>query len=157
VPVDGGEMIPWETVVERLRGASAYWLATVTPADRPHVVPIWGVMVRDDLYLETGAPTTIKNRDLATNPRVVVHLDGANDAVIVNGTATSVRPGRDLGEDLASAFAAKYSGYEPGPTDWENGGLVRIEPSSILAWRDMPTATRWRFATGDEDRPDVDP
>jgi len=149
VPRRGGEFVPWERVVERLRTAEAYWLATVTPSGRPHVVPIWGVFVDDELYLETGAPGTIKNRNLASNPEVAVHLDGINDAVIVRGVAPEVRPERPLGEVLAVAFADKYKGYDPGPDSWANGGLVRVEPRTVLAWLAMPTATRWRFPAAD--------
>jgi hypothetical protein len=143
-------MIEWPSVVDRLRAASAYWLATVTPSHRPHVVPVWGVFVRDDLFLEIGAPETAKARNLATNPAVVVHLDGVDDAVILFGTAARARPDPALGSELAAAFRAKYAGYAPEATAWDDGGLVRIEPATLLAWRDMPTATRWRFPVREE-------
>ena len=115
VPRRGGEFIAWDRVVERIRAAEAYWLATVTPTGRPHVVPIWGVFLEDELFLETGAPDTIKNRNLASNPEVAVHLDGINDAVIIRGVAREVRAERPLGEALAASFAAKYEGYNPAP------------------------------------------
>jgi hypothetical protein len=108
-------------------------------------------MVDNDLYLETGGRNTVKARDLAANPRVAVHLDGINDALIVHGRAVDCRPDPALAASLASAFAAKYAGYTPGPKDWDEGGLHRIEPRVMLAWRDMPTATRWRFPTGAPD------
>ena len=154
VPRKGGTMVEWAAVIGRLRTAEAYWLATVTPAGRPHVVPIWGVLVRDDLYLEIGAPETLKARNLTANPAVAVHLDGTDDAVIVFGAATAVRPDASLGSELATAFHAKYPGYQPGPSDWDDGGLVRVDPTTLLAWRDMPTATRWRFGARSE--PGVD-
>jgi nitroimidazol reductase NimA-like FMN-containing flavoprotein (pyridoxamine 5'-phosphate oxidase superfamily) len=106
VPASGGTFVAWEHVVERLDRGTAYWLATVTPNGRPHVVPIWGVLVEQELYLETGAPDTAKNRNLGANEEVVVHLDDADDLVIVR------------------------------------------EPRTVLAWRDMPTATRWRLDSG---------
>lgn len=146
VPRKGGKFVAWQDVVERLRTASGYWLATVTPDGRPHVVPIWGVFVGDDLFLETGAPGTIKNRNLAVHPEIAVHLDGVDDVVFVRGRATPAAPGPDLGAAMAAAFREKYHGYEPGPTDWDSGGLIRVEPVTLLAWREMPTATRWRFA-----------
>jgi nitroimidazol reductase NimA-like FMN-containing flavoprotein (pyridoxamine 5'-phosphate oxidase superfamily) len=147
VPATGGTMVDWSHVVERLTSAEAYWVVTVTPRNRPHAVPIWGVYVDDELYLEVGAPETAKNRNIASNPAISVHLDGANDVVIVNGTAEPTRPDHDLGIALAAAFKAKYRDYQPGPTDWDGGGLVRVVPESVLAWTDMSTATRWRFAT----------
>jgi hypothetical protein len=146
VPETGGSFVEWSSFVDRLGSASAYWIATVSRAGRPHVVPIWGVLVRGDLYLETGAPGTAKNRNLASNPNVFVHLDNVDDAVMVRGTASEVHPDPELGGELAAAFAAKYANYGPSPHAWDDGGLVRIDPETVLAWRDMPTATRWRLA-----------
>jgi hypothetical protein len=145
VPSDGGEMIDWARCIDRLRHAEAYWLATVSVSDHPRVVPVWGVLVDDDLYLETGAPNTAKVRDIAANDAVAVHLDGVNDALIVHGRAADCRPESELGQQLAAAFAAKYTDYRPDPREWDGGGLHRLEPRVMLAWRDMPTATRWRF------------
>jgi hypothetical protein len=146
VPRKGGTFIPWQDVVERLRTATGYWIATVTPGGRPHVVPIWGVFVGDDLFLETGAPGTIKNKNLAVHREIAVHLDGVDDVVLIRGRATPAAPDAELGTALAAAFHEKYPGYAPGPADWDDGGLVRVEPATLLAWREMPTATRWRFA-----------
>lgn len=146
VPREGGTFIDWETVVRRLETSSAYWLATVTRDGRPHVVPVWGVMVGADLYLETGAPETIKNRNIGRNDAVVVHLDNVDDVVIVIGRAAPERPDPSLGRLLADAYHLKYGDYQPEPDSWSAGGLVRIDPERVLAWREMPTATRWRFA-----------
>jgi hypothetical protein len=102
-------------------------------------------MVGDDLYLETGAPGTIKNRNLARNQNVFVHLDDVNDAIIVRGRAVEVRPDPELGRGLAAAMHGKYRDYEPTPDSWDEGGMWRIDPETVLAWKAMPTATRWRF------------
>jgi hypothetical protein len=139
-------MVDWSASVERLRQAEAYWLATTRPDGSPHVVPVWGVLVDHDLFLETGAENTAKVRHIARNPAVAVHLDGVNDALIVHGRVVPCRPTAELATALVSAFTAKYHGYEPGPHDWDEHGLHRLEPEVMLAWRDMPTATRWRFA-----------
>jgi hypothetical protein len=132
VPRRGGEFIEWSHVLERLGG-------------RPHVVPIWGCFVEDDLYLETGDPNTIKNRNLRANRNVFVHLDDVNDVVLIRGVAVEIQPSRELGEALAAAMGGKYSGYEPTPDSWDNGGMWRIEPETVIAWTTMPTSTRWRF------------
>jgi len=146
VPRRGGTFIEWAHVIERLTTSEGYWIGTVTPGGRPHVVPIWGCFVGDDLYLETGAPDTIKNRNLARNPNVWIHLDDVNDAVMVRGRGVELRSlDRELGEALASAMSGKYKGYDPTPDSWDNGGMWRIEPETVLAWKAMPTSTRWRF------------
>jgi hypothetical protein len=91
----------------------------------------------------------LKNRNLAANRNVVVHLDGINDALIVRGKAERVPADHAFRQRLAAAMKAKYGGgypdYEPEPDRWDKGSAWRIEPESVLAWRDMPTATRWRF------------
>jgi hypothetical protein len=145
VPAVGGEFIDWDHVIERLESAKAYWLVTVTPDGRPHAVPIWGVLVADDLFLEVGSPSTAKSRNLEANREIEVHLDDADDVVIARGTAEPAIPGPSLGAAIAAAMTAKYPDYKPAPTDWDHGGLIRVVPRTILAWRDMPTATRWRF------------
>ena len=145
VPRTGGTFIEWGHVIERLQGAEGYWLGTVTPGGRPHVVPIWGCLVGDDLYLETGDPNTIKNRNLRGNANVFVHLDDVNDVVLVRGTGVEIKPSPELGEALAAAMGGKYSGYDPTPDSWDNGGMWRIEPETVIAWKDMPSSTRWRF------------
>jgi hypothetical protein len=146
VPRRGGTFVEWAHVVERLTSAEGYWIGTVTPDDRPHVVPIWGCVVGADLYLETGAPGTIKNRNLARNANVWVHLDDVNDVIIVRGRAVEVRPDPDLGAALSAAMRGKYKGYDPTPDSWDQGGMWRIDPESVLAWGAMPTSTRWRFS-----------
>lgn len=149
VPRKGGEFIEWAHVIDRLTAAEGYWISTVTPDNRPHTVPIWGCVVGDDLYLETGDPNTQKNVNLRSNQNVFVHLDDVNDVVLVRGRAVEVvRPDRELGEGLAAAMGGKYAGYDPTPDSWDAGGMWRIDPSSVIAWTTMPTATRWRFPRG---------
>ena len=148
VPQEGGEFIEYAHVIDRLTSAAGYWLGTVTPGGRPHVVPIWGCFVAGDLYLETGDPNTIKNRNLRANKNVFVHLDDVQDVVMVRGTAFEITPSRELGEALAAAMHGKYPDYEPTPDSWDNGGMWRIEPETVIAWKAMPTSTRWRFPKG---------
>lgn len=149
VPREGGEFIDWSTVLDRLTHAPGYWIATVMSNGTPHVVPVWGILFEGDLYLETGSPATVKNRNLKANRNVVVHLDGVDDAIIVRGVAERVPGDPAFRERLAAAMKAKYGGpgseYEPEPDRWDLGSAWRISPESVLAWREMPTATRWRF------------
>jgi hypothetical protein len=149
VPTEGGEFIEWSTVTDRLTSAPGYWIATVMPNGTPHVVPVWGILFEGDVFVETGSPATVKNRNLQANRNVVVHLDGVDDAVIVRGVAEKVPADPAFRQRLAAAMKAKYRGpnpeYEPEPDRWDLGSAWRIAPESVLAWREMPTATRWRF------------
>ena len=144
VPAEGGEMMSWEFVVEQLRASRNYWVATVGRNERPHSAPVWGVFVADDLFFETS-PTTRKARNVERNPAVVVHTESGDEVVIVEGIATRYRPTPEAGQAIARGFAEKYDGYAPDPAEWEDGSLYRVEPGVVFAWRDMPTATCWRF------------
>jgi hypothetical protein len=104
------------------------------------------VFVDDDVYLEVGAPATAKVRHLRRDPRVAVHLDDADDVIIVEGSARFVIPSGGVADALVEAFGAKYAGYAPGPDAWDDGSLVRVEPGTVFAWHDMPSATRWKIA-----------
>ena len=44
-------LLPWSHVQQRLLEAKNYWLCSVRPFGRPHVVPKWGVWVEDKFYL----------------------------------------------------------------------------------------------------------
>lgn len=149
VPREGGDFVEWSTIIDRLTDAPGYWIATVVPNGTPHVVPVWGILFEGDLFLETGSPATVKNRNLKANPNVVVHLDGVDDAIIVRGVAERVPADPAFRARLAAAMKGKYGGegseYEPEPERWDLGSAWRIAPESVLAWREMPTATRWRF------------
>ena len=144
VPTEGGVLMPWSFVTEQLERARNYWVVTVGRREMPHSAPVWGVFVSDDLFFETS-PTTRKARNLARNPAAVVHTESGDDVVIVEGQARPFSPTRGVAAQIVRTFGQKYDGYQPDPAEWTDGALYRVEPSVVFAWRDMPTATCWRF------------
>ena len=71
------------------------------------------------------------------NPAIVVHLESGEQALIVEGRAAAVgRPDQGLAQAVAEAYRRKYSGlgYAPESSQWDEGGLYRIAPRTILAW-----------------------
>ena len=75
VPVN---TVSWPEVAARLAAARSYWLSTTMPSGAPHVAPVWGVVISDVLYLYSERRTR-KARNLAADPRLVVHLESADD------------------------------------------------------------------------------
>jgi nitroimidazol reductase NimA-like FMN-containing flavoprotein (pyridoxamine 5'-phosphate oxidase superfamily) len=145
VPRRGGTRVEWEWVEQQLQQAADYWVTTVRPDGRPHSAPIWGIYDADNLYLETS-PATLKARNLSRDERASVHIGGGSAVVIVDGVIRAFMPDAATGARLAPLMAAKYQGYEPSPHDWDEGGLYLLIPSVVLAWREMNTATRWRYS-----------
>ena len=141
----GGGLLPWDWAVERLQRAHNYWVATTRPDGSPHLAAVWGVWFDGAVCFSTGGRSR-KARNLAADPRVAVHLESGDDAVMLEGTAE--RPSLDAAAHgrVVAAYAAKYDMKPedlPGPEGW-----YALRASRAFAWqeRDFPnTATRWRF------------
>ena len=128
-------LLAWEQVAQRLLDARNYWLCSVRPNGKPHVIPLWAVWEDDKIYFD-GSPETRHAKNIAANPRVSVHLESGDQAVIIEGLARIMRPPVELAVRLARNYVRKYaaSGYAPTPDQWDHGGLYEITPRSALAW-----------------------
>jgi PPOX class probable F420-dependent enzyme len=140
--------LSWPEVAGRLAPARTYWLNTTSPDGAPHAAPVWGVVIGHTLYLYSERRTR-KARNLAADPRLVVHLESGDDVVIVHGLA------EDLGSpaqvpDVVAALAAKYTRpadreYLP-DADPDFDVVYAVRPRSAMLWR-LPdyeaTQRRW--------------
>jgi PPOX class probable F420-dependent enzyme len=122
-------------------GRSSGW---TTRADgRPHAAPVWGLWLDDAVWFSTGRDS-LKARNIARDPRILVHLESGDETVIVEGVAEEVT---DRAERVrfADAYEPKYQ-YRPDPDD--ASPVYRVRPHVAQTWReaDYPkTATRWVF------------
>lgn len=150
LPSSTDGMLAWADVEARLVAATSYWLATVRPDGRPHVVPRWGVWL-DGRFWYDGAPTTVHARNLKANPACSLNLESGKEAVIVEGDSLPARaPAETLGARISAAFAKYHDlGYSPAADAWageDGGGLRVLTPRRALAWFEFPTdATRFKF------------
>src|SRR4029078_12148614 len=103
VPETEEGLLPWSWATARLEAPLNYWFATPRPDARRPAMPAWAVWLDDSLYFE-GSPATRRARNLAENPQVSVHLESADEVVIVEGA----RRGR--GRARASARPAPRRG-----------------------------------------------
>jgi len=145
IPESTKGLLPWSHVCERMDQAQHYWISTVSPDGRPHATPVDGLWIDECLYFG-GSPQTRRNRNLAANPAVCIHLESAMDVVILHGDATELRaPEPTLAARLAEASRKKY-GYAPKPEDFGAGGTYVFRPRMVLAWKQFPKdATRWHL------------
>jgi nitroimidazol reductase NimA-like FMN-containing flavoprotein (pyridoxamine 5'-phosphate oxidase superfamily) len=135
--------LTWEAVRAELSSAERYWIATTREDGRPHVVPVDGIWL-DDLWYYGGSEETVHHRTVTANPQVVMHLEDAVKAVIVEGDVRSTNPPKLVAERLAATSKTKY-GYAPPAAEYEKGVLT-LFPSRVLAWTTFPKdATRFRF------------
>jgi len=141
-------LLAWDWVRKRLEKAQNYWVATTRPDGRPHVAPVWGILLDDYVYFSTGARSR-KGRNLQANPAVALHLESGIECVIIEGTVQAISD-KALYERIAPIYSQKYKphGYEPTAADLAQNPMYRVAPHTVLAWleTDFPnTATRWQF------------
>ncbi|MET3803251.1 hypothetical protein ABIB25_000235 [Nakamurella sp. UYEF19] len=152
LPDSSDGLLTWAEVEVELVAAHNYWLASVRPDGRPHVVPRWGVWLDGRFYYD-GSPETRHVRNVSSNPAMTLNLESGTRTVILEGDSFATRADADgLGGRLSAAFG-KYAeaGYSPEPGSWagESGGGLRVfAPTRALAWFDFPKdCTRFRFGS----------
>jgi len=141
IPMDTEGMLGWDWATARLAESRNYWIVTSGADGDPHSMPVWGVWHDDGVAFSTS-PKSRKGRNLARDPRVVVHLESGDEVVILEGDAERVV----LDDVIADAYGAKYD-YRPDVADAE-GLWYTLRPRIAYAWleRDYPkTATRFTF------------
>ncbi|MEW6207577.1 MAG: pyridoxamine 5'-phosphate oxidase family protein [Acidobacteriota bacterium] len=145
IPKHKRGMLTWSHVTTRMSEAMHYWVSTVDAEGRPHSTPVDGLWIDSELYFG-GSPGTRRNRNLAVNPAVCIHLENAMDVVILQGEARELREADSRLTAMLSEASKKKYGYSPPPEAFASGGTFVFKPRLVLAWTQFPKdATRWRF------------
>ncbi|HMA37292.1 MAG TPA: pyridoxamine 5'-phosphate oxidase family protein [Chloroflexia bacterium] len=137
-------MLEWSAVDAWLVSARVYWLGTASPDGAPHATPIWGAWVGGTLYFDGYYEKTRWGRNLAANPRLVVHIESGNRVVILQGVAAIVDLDAATFAALSESYTRKYD--QPPAT---SAGVYSVRPQVAFAWDNdayTRTATRWHFA-----------
>lgn len=164
---------PWAQARERLERAEKnrnYWLATVRPEGRPHVMPLIGLWL-DDLFYFISSDASRKGMNLASNPHCVLTLGSSalpaldlvieGEAVKVSDDATlrrvvdaygsvmewplEVSDGGVIGPNAPTAGPPPYSVFELTPTTiFGLPGLTGMDELEKRG-KDPISPTRWRF------------
>jgi nitroimidazol reductase NimA-like FMN-containing flavoprotein (pyridoxamine 5'-phosphate oxidase superfamily) len=137
-------LLPWSWAVERLSSARNYWISTIRADGRPHSMPVWGVWLDVAFYFSTGALSR-KARNLAENAGCVVCPERADEAVILEGTASQLTD-PSMVRRVVKVYNAKYQ-WELDP---EMGPLYEVRPQVVFAFIENEDAqefpgshTRW--------------
>jgi nitroimidazol reductase NimA-like FMN-containing flavoprotein (pyridoxamine 5'-phosphate oxidase superfamily) len=143
----GSGLIPWPEIERRLTVSHDYWVATVRPDGRPHVMPVWGVWFDGRLWFSSGLRSR-KARNLAAEPRCTMTTDQAQDPVVLDGLAEQV-----VDADGIAAFLTAMNGkYDAGMTaaflDPAVNGTFAVRPQRVIALSHddfTGSPTRWTF------------
>jgi pyridoxine/pyridoxamine 5'-phosphate oxidase len=133
--------LAWSFAETRLRKAHNYWLCTTRPDGRPHAAPVWGLW-SDGAFVFSTDPSSRKAKNLAKRAEAIVHLEGGDEVVIVEGEAEPI----ELTQAIDAAYHRKYGmhliGF-PAPA-----AIYRVRAKVVMAWREKnfsASATRWEF------------
>jgi nitroimidazol reductase NimA-like FMN-containing flavoprotein (pyridoxamine 5'-phosphate oxidase superfamily) len=147
-------LLPWSHVADRMAKAMHYWISTTGPDGHPHATPVDGLWIDDRLYFG-GSPQTRRQRNLAANPSVCVHLESASDVVILHGEARAERPDAALAKRLARDSTQKY-GYGQTPEQYQQTDVHVFRPRTAFAWTNLPKDAT-RFSLPSASRPAASP
>lgn len=141
---EGMGLLPWSWAEARLAKSRTYWVATVRPEGRPHVMPVWGLWLGGQFVFSTS-PGSRKARNFVANPHCVVTTESGDEAVIVEGR---VRIVEDPG--IRAAFVPAYLEKYAWDTSGDDGPLYALEPETVFGFMETggaftQSATRWRF------------
>jgi Pyridoxamine 5'-phosphate oxidase len=145
IATEPGGQVTWAWVSDQLSAGRNYWVCTTRADGRPHAMPVWGLWLDDALLFSTD-PDSLKARNLAARPDVVLHLESGDEVAIAVGRAERLSP-----DQLPAQFVAAYDAKYGHTIDTSNPGFgfYRLRPDRILAWReqDFPTSAT-RFSPG---------
>jgi PPOX class probable F420-dependent enzyme len=143
-PEEGSGLLPWSWAEERLTASRNYWVSSLWPDGRPHLMPVWGVWDGEALWFSSGGRSR-KARNLAADARCVVATEDANEPVVLEGTA---RLAHDRGEieRVADRMNAKYGGITADFLAAHATIAVRPARAFSIAHDDFTgSPTRWVF------------
>lgn len=139
----GGELLPFAYAEQRLAAARNYWLATVAPDGRPHLMVVWAVWLDGSLLLSTGESSR-KARNLRAEPRcsIAAQCAGDTELVVVEGTAEQIAV-----EALARFVAAVQVKYATDMSGLLDQPVFAVRPAKIIGLDETFSAhaTRWSF------------
>lgn len=142
MPETKENLLSWDFVSGQMAQSRHYWISTVFPDGRPHVVPVWGIWHENRLLFE-GSIQTGWGQNILKNPHIAVHLPDPVKVVIIEGTAHIIQDGeldQNTWNILDTTFQSKYQVDHGSP-------YIYVQPKRVLAWDGeiLSTMTRWVF------------
>jgi PPOX class probable F420-dependent enzyme len=146
-PTEGSGLLHWSWAAERLTAARNYWVATVWPDGRPHVMPVWGMWDDRTLWFTSSAGSR-KVRNLTADPRCSITTEDASDPVIIEGTA-HISTELPVLRRVVDLMNAKYrTDYRVDFLDPAKNATIGVQPRRVFSMRAGDFAgspTRWTF------------
>jgi len=144
---EGSGLLDWAWALRRLTDSHEYWVASVRPDGRPHLMPVWGVWLADALWFSSSLRSR-KARNLTEHPDVSIAVDDPADPVVLEGRAIIVTDRPSIAAFLAALNAKYDSSLGIDFLDPAVNATVRVEPRQAIGLLHddfTGSPTRWRF------------
>jgi nitroimidazol reductase NimA-like FMN-containing flavoprotein (pyridoxamine 5'-phosphate oxidase superfamily) len=142
----GSGLLDWSWAAQRLTEARSYWVATVWPSGRPHLVPVWAMWDDSTLWFSSAVGSR-KTKNLRADPNCVITTE-ASDPVIIEGQATMVTGPARL-QRVIDLMNAKYATHiEVSFLDPAVNATFGVRPHRVFGMQDADftgSPTRWIF------------
>ena len=150
LPADQGSgLLPWSWALARLRDSHDYWVGTVWPDGRPHLMPVWGVWHDEALWFSSSLGSR-KIRNIAHSSAVSIATDDPLNPVVAEGRARIMTDTMST-KAFLEALNAKYrTGYDLDLVDPATNATVRVRPRWVFGLDERDFAgspTRWEFTS----------
>ena len=125
---------------QRLREDRLAWLTTTSADGTPQPVPVWFLWDGERSFLLYSKPGTAKLRNLASRPRVSLHLNGddvGGEIVVALGDAALAdEPPADQNAAYLQKYAAliERNGWTPASFASDYSVAMRITATTLRGW-----------------------
>ena len=146
-PTEGRGLLPWSWAEERLTKSHDYWVATVRPDGRPHLMPVWAVWDGGALWWSSSVESR-KARNLAADTRCSIATDNAWEPVVLEGTAERITDHDALERFIARENEKYGTDYGVDFVDPTVNATFRVAPSWVFSLTEddfTGSPTRWNF------------
>lgn len=148
LPADQGSgLLPWSWALERLRDSPRYWLATVWPDSRPHLMPVWAVWLEDALWLSASLRSR-KIRNIQAGSDVSVSTADPLEPVVIEASAEIITEIAAIQRFLDGMNAKYETDYPLDFLDPAKNASVRVRPRRAFGLKESEfegSPTRWDF------------
>lgn len=144
---EGPGLLPWDWAEERLIASRNYWVSSLLPDGRPHMMPVWGVWHTGSFWFSSSKRSR-KTRNLVADPRCTVAIEDALNPVIITGMAALITERESLVTFLAVLNGKYGTDYAIDFLDPLVNATLRVEPHWAFGLREddfTGSPTRWVF------------
>ena len=146
-PDQGSGLLPWSWALSRLRDSPNYWLSTVWPDGRPHLMPVWAVWQDEAVWFSSSLGSR-KIRNIEHGSRVSIATDDPLNPVVAEGPARIMTDTMSIKAFLDAVNTKYRTGYALDFLDPAKNATVRVRPRWVFGLDERDFAgspTRWEF------------